>query len=370
MKIVYVITSSNWGGAQQNVFQLLKAQVNNNDVSLIIGSNGVLASRVKKELPIVNVYILKDLVREISPIKDVKAFFKLRKLIKSISPDIVHLHSSKAGAIGRIACVHLGTKVVYTVHGWPFTEGIGSSKKQIAYILIEKILEPFTDEYICVSKYDENLGKKFRIFKSKKCNYITIHNGVSLPIVNNKLNNRKLPIRMIMVARFSDQKDQIGLIKALSEISREKYVMTFIGDGPNLNKAKLYSKALNLDDNIHFVGFTDHVMNYLLNSDLFILFSHYEGLPYSIIEAMSVRMPVIASNVGGNHELVKNGENGFLVNDSNDVVKAINKFIKNKNLISIMGDKSYSIFKKEFQLDNQLCKVKVIYDKLTSGEEE
>lgn len=103
MKIMYCITRSNWGGAQAHVFELIKDQINRgNEVSLVIGEKGDLFNRVA-ELEQVHLIYFPYLQRSLNLRLDVQAIFKLHRLIKKISPDILHLHSSKAGAIGRLA---------------------------------------------------------------------------------------------------------------------------------------------------------------------------------------------------------------------------------------------------------------------------
>ncbi|OYS46978.1 hypothetical protein CBF87_05095 [Limosilactobacillus reuteri] len=111
MKILYCITSSSWGGAQLHVLELCADQLaRGNEVTFIVGNKGPLLDKVK-QLKGVKVILLPSLVREISPTNDIKAIVELRKIIKSESPDIVHLHSSKAGVIGRLSSIGLRKKL-------------------------------------------------------------------------------------------------------------------------------------------------------------------------------------------------------------------------------------------------------------------
>lgn len=369
MKILYCITSSNWGGAQENVYQLISHRVKKNDsIILVVGNSGTLASKVASNFPQVKIYFLTTMIRKLNLLKDIKSIITFRKIIEKEKPDIIHLHSSKAGAIGRIAR-NKSVKVIYTVHGWPFSNMDGSPLKNSIFRLIEKILSPLTDYYICVSHYDESLGIKYRILNKSKNNYETIHNAVRIPrLGQQQARKRTAPLRIIMVARFSPQKDQEGLIRVLSKVRKKEYKMTFVGDGPTLQKNKDLSKKLKINDRVQFLGFRDNINSLLSQNDLFILSSHYEGLPYSIIEAMSNGLPIIASNVGGNDEIVFNGINGFLYSSYEELLTIIQMLIKDNDKVKEMGKNSFNIFINDFQIEKQMEKVDRTYNMLINGE--
>lgn len=360
MKILYCITRSTWGGAQKNIWELIKNQVKlHNKVVLIVGDNGTLSERVKNNFPQVKVIILSSLQRSIKPTKDLQAIYQLRRIVKEENPDIVHLHSSKAGVIGRLACKGLGCKVVFTVHGWSFTDGI-PSKKKIIYKFIERRMEPLTDKFICVSKYDYKIGIRDKVLKNpeKAC---VIYNGIDYQSDNKKKNQFSYPIKYIMTARFSKQKDQASLIKAFKLVQNNNCKLIFVGEGPTMNESKELVRKYNLENSVKFVGFQKNVNAYLNDSDVFVLSTHYEGLPISIIEALSHGMPVIATNVGGNSELVNNKKNGFLVNNINELKDAIDYFAKSPSMISKMGEHSLELYKSKFMLDSFLKNTQKIY---------
>ncbi|MCT3200131.1 glycosyltransferase family 4 protein [Limosilactobacillus reuteri] len=363
-KILYFITTSNWGGAANHVYELCRYEVQQgNRVYLIVGSKGELYDRVKKLN--VHVLVVDSVKRNISPFNDIKSIFKIRKIIKKINPDIIHLHSSKAGVIGRLACYKLkNVQVIFTVHGWSFTDGIPSKMKKNLYKIIEKCVAPLTDYFICVSEYDKNLGLRDNILKHKENNYSVIHNGTRISQRKRVLDNRNNKLNLIMTARFSSQKNQRALIKAVSNLDQNKYKLSFIGNGPTEKECKNLCKELNLTTSVDFLGFKDNVGDYLDKNDIFVLSSYYEGLPISIIEAMAHGLPVIASNVGGNSELVENKINGFLVNDEDELLNSIKFFINNPQKIREMGKKSKDIYMNEFTLEKNLKSIDSIYNKL------
>lgn len=369
MKILYFITTSNWGGASHHVYDLCKYQKGiGNQVYLAVGSKGLLSEKVQKlDIPI---FILNSVKRNISPINDFKSVISFRRLVKKINPDIVHLHSSKAGIVGRLASAGLkNNKVIFTVHGWSFTDGVPSRLKKFIYKSVEKLVSPLTDLFICVSDFDKSIGFRNHVL-GKQSKVIVIHNGSLVPDkskINFSIHNQ---LRLIMIARFSSQKDQDTLINAVKDLPLNSYKLIFVGDGERLQYCKNLVSKFNLETNISFVGFSTNISKFLEKNDIFIMTSHYEGLPISIIEAMSYGLPVIGSDVGGNSELIVNNINGYLIKegDHRQLSKVLNTLINDRNLIVKMGHESYNHFLNKFKLSEKLEEVNKIYEELIKSE--
>lgn len=362
MKILYCITSSSWGGAQLHVLELCADQLaKGNEVTFIVGNKGPLLDKVK-QLKGVKTILLPSLVREINPVNDIKAIVELRRIIKEESPDIVHLHSSKAGVIGRLSSIGLRekSKVIFTVHGWAFTDGVSSRLKKSLYRMIEKSVRHFTDLFICVSYYDEKIGRRDKVLDSTS-NVKVIHNGSTTPSEQSINYSVHTPLRLVMIARFSPQKDQETLIKAVTKLPKDSYKLTFVGDGETLQTNKELVSKYGLNHNIKFVGFKDDISDELIDNDVYILSTHYEGLPISIIEAMSYGLPILATNVGGNSEMLKNNINGFLFTSKDELADKLNYFINNPETVKKMGQESYRIFSNEYSLSQCLTKINNSY---------
>lgn len=169
-----------------------------------------------------------------------------------------------------------------------------------------------------------------------------------------------------MIARFAKQKDQKMLINAIKDLPKDQYLLTFVGDGETLLECKELVHTYGLGSNVKFLGFKDNIVPYLIDNDVYILTSYYEGLPISIIEAMSYGLPIIASHVGGNAELVNNGENGFLVENVDQLSKVLRYMIDNPHKIKEMGTKSYHIYSDEYKLKNNMDKINNAYTNLLS----
>lgn len=365
MRILYCITRSNWGGAQQHVYSLAMSQLKiNNEVYLVVGESGELTERLKNTS--VKVIILKSLQRSIRPLQDIRAVFGLKKIINKINPQILHLHSSKAGVIGRIAAKGNDAKVIFTVHGWAFTEGISRIKRAV-YTFIEKKMVRYTDKIICVSKYDLQLAKNCKVISDEnESKAIVIYNG-TLPskYEHVRVKFHSIPV-LTMVARFDNQKNQELLLNSISRLD-SPISLNLIGEGEKLAAMKQYANKLKISNQINFLGFKNNVTDYLNNTDVFILISNYEGLPISIIEAMSVGLPIIASDVGGVSELINN--NGVVVkNNTADISKAIQYVLSNPSRLQQMSRNSIELFYKKFLLSQMVMKVNDVYVSLIKDE--
>lgn len=337
-KILFIITKAETGGAQKVVYSLIKGLYKDYNITLAYGQGYDLINWVKPFN--IKTVCIPELIREIKPLKDTIALKKLYKLIKTEKFDIVHCHSAKAGTLGRIAAKFCGVKkVVYTVHGWGSSVNPYQSKfKTYVLSFIEIILSFFCTDIVCVSKADEKIGTKFKISGQKLC---TIYNGITVNTVNEVKNIREelniLNDEMIIgtVARVAPQKNWKNSLKLIQYLKKQSIDVKFlwIGDGPEFEKLKINIKKMKLENSFILLGNRNDVEEILENLDIFILLTNWEGLPISIIEAMHKGLPIIASNVGGNKELVFNNKNGYLIQDNDNI-----EFIGNK-VISILKDK-------------------------------
>lgn len=204
------------------------------------------------------------------------------------------MHLSKAGWLGGLAAKWLKIPVVFTAHGWAFTEGV-PKRQQIVYRWAEKLAAPFAGKIITVSDYDRKLAIKYKITYPNKI--ITIHNG--MPDIDTTLFAKPEvePVHLIMVARFEEQKDHILLLETLEELKDLPWTLELVGDGPLMGIVREKAEKLGISDKIQFSGACDDVPCRLAKAQIFILTSKWEGFPRSILEAMRAGLPVIASDV-------------------------------------------------------------------------
>jgi len=349
MNVLILITRGDTiGGAQMHVKDIAKKlQEDGHEVTVLFGSEGVF-SKLLAELGI-HYYVIDNLVRQINVVQDLKALKSIVNKIKSIQPDIIAIHSSKTGIIGRIAAKITATPVVFTAHGWAFTEGV-SPKKRTFYRWIEKFGMFFSDRIITVSNYDKQLALKNGVGSDTKI--ITIQNGIN--DINKSFFSSpvKSPPNIIMVARFQNPKDHISLIKALYKLKDLEWNLQLVGEDGGLQQSvKDLVTQLKMNERIEFLGNRSDVDELLSHSHIFVLTSFWEGLPLSVLEAMRAGLPVIASNVGGVNEAVIHGETGFIVNDFKDLVKSLEELIRSSETREKMGKLGRKRYVRYFTFD-------------------
>lgn len=356
-KILYVITRPDLGGAQSHLRDLLHGFCEQYEVHLAIGKEGALTEAVKS-LPI-TVHLLPSLVRSINPIKDLLAVNQCEKILQQLQPDLIHAHSSKAGIVARIAGTKCNIPTIFTAHGWGFSPGTPFLRRQVA-LVIEKIGARLGDYVICVSESDRALALKLGVGTSEKL--VTIRYGIEnnpLPLANPEIE----PPRLIMVARFNEQKDQATLLRAITQLKNTKLHLDLVGSGPSLEKCQALAKKLEVSDRVSFLGDRLDVADLLARSQIFVLSTHYEGLPISILEAMRSRLPVIATAVNGVPEEVEHNQTGFVVPHDNveALASALNELISSSHKRKKMGNEGREKFLREFTQEVMLSSIKQLY---------
>jgi len=335
------------------------------EFSVISAPDGPLVNKLK-ELKIKH-YQVPGLVRKIS-LKDLFVLIRIYKICRMGKFDIVHTHSSKTGFIGRISARFAGIKVViHTIHGFPFNP-FQPLPKQIFFELLEKIAAFFCDRAISVNKTERQLAIEKHIIPEKKI--LTIYNGIGEASPHSEIFREEFGFHKDdkifgSVCRFSKQKNIISMIKIAIEIveANDKIKFVFIGDGELWEDVKRMVRAKNLSAEILLPGWKSNVADWLAFFDVFVLYSLWEGLSLSILEAMSAGLPIIASDIKGNNELVKNGYNGFLVKIGNK-----DSFVKNILWISThdrerdeMGKNSLKLVREKFALNRFIESYKNLY---------
>lgn len=361
MKLMYVITRGDViGGASLHLTQLISKGIEDgHEVSVVVGGSGEFFNLLQK-IKSLKVVSCASLIREISFFKDIKCIFEMRKIIDNFAPDVIHFHSPKAAAIGRMASLFLPITKIYTVHGWPFTEGIKGVKSTL-FLLVEKMLAKRTDSIITVSEFDKQLA----ITKKIPGRIVAIQNGVKDYGLQFKPTATAKPeLKLAMVARFDEQKNHRLLIESLVPLKDEVWSLALYGDGPNIQHIKQLCSEKGLSNKINFFGRVSNVPAHLVECDVAVLISNWEGLPLTLLEAASLSKPIVASNVGGVAEVVTDKANGFLVeNDTTEIKNAIEYYLRNSAAISEHGRVSREKFVESFCEKTMLDKTFALYPK-------
>ncbi len=276
-------------------------------------------------------------------INDLDAIRKVRKLIKKYHPDIVYAHSSKAGAIARVADIGLKNHCIYNPHGWAFNMRC-SSKKKILYTLIEKIASPFCDKIICISETEKKSALNKKICKEKKLQ--VINNGVDIEAYENgphgeiQRSDCEIPEDAFvvgMVGRISQQKAPdifINAAKLIKDTIPNSHFI-IVGNGELENQIREVRREDNgFSDSLHITGWVDNPMSYVELFDVACLLSRWEGFGLVLPEYMMAGKPIVASKVDAIPNIIKDGENGLLVEVDNakETSKAILKIYNNKSM--------------------------------------
>jgi glycosyltransferase involved in cell wall biosynthesis len=290
-RVFVLVTLGEVGGAQGYVASLLPALGGEYDV--IVGAHGGGFVREAAERSGVEFVHLEQLRRPISPWRDLRGFAELYRLLRRHRPDLLHASSSKAGVIGRLAAVAARVPVrVFTVHGWAFSAHSGAAA--VLYRWADRIADRATTATICVSQRGRADGLRARTCRAERT--VVIPNAVDVDAYPQAALDREVP-RLISVGQLDPE--------TFAEL-------VIVGDGPDREgvEAELNRPSLG---RARLLGERDDVPGLLSDADVFVLASRSEGLPLSVIEAMAAGLPVVASDVGGLRELVRDGETGVLV---------------------------------------------------------
>jgi len=304
MRIFQIITLSELGGAQAVVINLTNNLVDEHEVFVIAGGDGPLWKQLDKRVHQIKI---KSLKRSIS-LLDFFVWVKLLYLRICYRPDVVHLHSSKIGTLGRL--VFSRKKIVYTVHGFDSIR-VGFRR----FLPIEKKIQKRAHFIVAVSMYD----KKNLAAENISANVTTIYNGVQ--DVTSAVSDEKL-LNAIQVVKSQQNSIKILNISRLAKPKRFDLFCEIAKTLPDISFFWAGNQYVpqNVPPNVFCLGEIQNAAFLNQYIDVFILVSDYEGLPISIIEALSCSVPVIASNVGGISEIL-DGENGFSVDNEVNIFK-------------------------------------------------
>ena len=330
--------------------------------TLVCGEEGFLSAKAE-EFGIETI-IIKNLERQISLVTDYKGYREIRRLIKKLNPDCLHLHSSKAGLLGRLAAWREGVPTVFTAHGWAFTEGAGFLQRTYG-LVAEWLLGRIPGQVITVSQYDYQLALKYRV-TSPSTSWM-IFNGVQ-GIDVELMDRSSEVVEILNVGRMARAKNQKLLIEAASLIERD-FKLVIVGTGRFREDLECLTKNLGLEGKVFFADTAEDISTWFRSANIFALSSDYEGLPLSVIEAMSAKLPIVATDVGGVGELVSEGENGFLVprGDVNAFARKLEFLIDNVDLRQEFGENSHQKFIDKFQAEFMCSKTLKVYEKLLSN---
>ena len=353
LKICHVITRMIVGGAQENTLLTIKGHLAaGHEVVLATGPSPgregkLLENTGMPEFPIVE---FPDMVRNISPWHDMRAYFALKKYFRQEKFDVVHTHSSKAGVIGRLAARAAGVPVVvHTVHGQAF-HPYQSKLKNALYIFLERFSARRCDKIYAVAQamIDQCLERGI----GRKDLYKVVYSGMELDKFLDARPEEELrrslnipPGRKVIgaIARLFPRKGYEELIPAFGKVV-EKYPDThllIVGDGPARSTYEKMLAEMEISDHVSFAGLVspDEVCRYVALMDVACHLSLKEGLPRVAVQALAEGKAVVAYDLDGTPEVVRTGETGVLIRplDWQGAADALCRLLENPTELERMG---------------------------------
>lgn len=372
-KIIHIAQSA--GGVSEYIYMLL------NNISKYKYEHILIASEDYKEQErrftgLVSKMYFVPMKREINIKNDIDSILKVRKILKKEKPNIVYLHSSKAGAIGRISLLfNRKIKIIYNAHGWSFNANLGSNPKK--YAIIERILAIKTNKIINISKNEYQSAIENKISNNKKM--LIIENGIDFKKFNNneqyrnhtriKYKIKEDEILLGIVGRISEQKDPITAIRAFKKLT-EKYnniKIMYVGNGNLEEKIIKFSMENNVNDKVIITGWVNNVQEYIPAFDIAILPSKWEGFGLAIIEYIACNKPIIATNVGGIQDIINNEDvKGILIKseNENELYEAIDEQLSNNIITKKDIINNYKYCSKKFNIMNVVKEHEKIFDNI------
>jgi len=341
LKICHVITRLIVGGAQENTLLTIRGHLEKGHEVVLAagfspGREGKLLENARYgEFP---VYEFSDLVREISPLRDLKAFFALKKFFRDNRFDIVHTHSSKAGIIGRLAARAAGVPVVvHTVHGQAF-HPYQSRWKNRLYIFLERFAARYCDKIYAVAQAMIDQCVAAGVAPADK--YMVVYSGMDTGAFDRAERSEQLRKKLglppecktvVTVARLFAQKGYEYVIPAAELLlaKRPETHFLLVGDGPMYDELQETLRRSNIEKNFHFAGLVPpgDVAMYIAQADLLWHLSLHEGLPRAVVQALAAGVPAIGFALDGTPEVIIEDVTGFLT-DAGDVTAVAEKSIR------------------------------------------
>ncbi len=325
-RVVHVITLLEWGGAQENtLYTVGHLDPGRFECVLVAGPGGMLDSRARS-LPGVRFRTVPALAREVRPARDLRAFLELRSLFLEERrtaegrPLIVHTHSSKAGILGRAAARAAGADLIlHTIHGYGFNNDQPAAVR-VFYKRLERLAAGWTDLLVAVSRENERLGIRERIFPPGKCRVIRSGFHTSGFLRGSREAGRRLigvgeKVPLVgTIAVFKPQKSPDDFVevarRVAASVPEARFVM--VGDGELRAGTERKIASAGLSDRFHMMGWRPEIPDLLAAFDVFLLTSRWEGLPKVVPQALISGTAVVATGVDGTREVVDEGRDGFL----------------------------------------------------------
>jgi glycosyltransferase involved in cell wall biosynthesis len=376
MKIIHAIARLNVGGAALSVLELAAGQRRRgHDVLVVAGripAGEASMENVADELEVPYLH-LSSLQREVSAGSDVAAVRALRTLIRQRRPDVLHTHTAKAGATGRIAALSAGrarpAAVVHTYHGHVLT-GYFQPRRERVYRIVERALAHASDRLIAVSAEVRDDLVRLRVAPADK--FAVVPYGFDLDArvwSDEATRTRKREEAGVdddtfvigWAGRLTDIKRPLDLVRTAAAVERSTLVLA--GDGELRPEVEALARELGMSDRVRLLGYVPDMGAWYAAFDAFLLASANEGTPVVAIEAQAAAVPVVATDAGGTRTVVDDGETGFVVKigDIDALAERLTRLRDDSGLRSRLGATAAQRMRSRFSIERMVDDVERVY---------
>lgn len=370
-KILFIITQSEFGGAQRYVFEIARLLNKKLFECAVAAGQGDGELFRKLENTETRSLYLRQMKRSPWPWQIFLSIGEIIGLLKKEKPDVLFLCSTTAGILGSIAALlykityRERVSVLYRIGGWAFRDPRPFWKNRLI-LLIEKLTAPLKDRIIVNCEIDKELALKYKIAPVEKI--VKIHNGIDVNVLS-FLSREQARLRLGLpgrpsliigtVANFYKTKGLEYLIKAASRSDlrgRSDLLILIIGDGRERPKLEKLIKKYDLENKVILAGRIPNAYKYLKAFDVFVLPSLKEGFPWIILEAMAAETPIVATKVGALPEIIESGKEGFLVEPkkSDALAEKLKWLLENTQEAKVMGIQAKAKLAKKFSLQKMI----------------
>jgi glycosyltransferase involved in cell wall biosynthesis len=301
------------------------------------------------------------------------AYKNLMSLLKREKIDVIHCNTPIGGLLGRLCGKMMKTpKIIYTAHGFHFYKGAPLINRTI-FKWAEMWLARYTDAIITINQEDYQAAQKFKLRNNGKVYFMPgvgvdtkdfQLEGVDKQVIRSTIGLSAEDIVLIAMGDLIYRKNYAASIKAIAKANNTKLHFLICGKGPLLDELKALARKLNIENQIHFLGFRTDIKELLQAADIFLFTTYQEGLPRAMMEAMAAGLPCVASKIRGNTDLIEDGKGGFLrePEDIDGFAEAINKLAFNKGLRKSMGLSNIKTII-QFDVESVKSEMKKLYEK-------
>jgi glycosyltransferase involved in cell wall biosynthesis len=367
------------GGADENTYAtIVGLNGGRYDMDLLAGANSELDN-----FPLLSgkkIFIVEDLVRDISPWKDFSAFWQIYRFLKKNRYDVVHTHTAKGGFIGRISARMANVPIViHTLHGTTFGDFLPYYRKKL-YVSLEKMAALSTDKFISVGRDVKSIYLNEGIGDPGK--HTVIYSGIDIDRfheagrmpeerraeLRNELGLEPSDTVIVNISRLEPRKGLKFFLESASKIVKHYPHTKFlvVGEGSYRAELKRRSAELNLSSNLKFTGPRRDIENVIGISDISVLTSLWEGLPRVLIQSALVGKPIVTFEVEGAREVVENGVNGFVVpsKDVDTLTERIEFLLEEPKRARKMGLQGREIVGDAWRVEKMVDRIDEVYSEL------